>query len=79
MGQHYRRVHVDSETWLYFVGKQNVSIRNPLGSRRAFPLAEVLGLSVPSIQTMQEEGSLQITPQQVKDFISKKKGTFTKA
>lgn len=78
MGQkHYRRVHIEGETWTYLVGQKYLSVRSPNGIRKTFPLTEVLDMR----DTKPEDfvHTHDIPPATIKAKITAWRGEFSQA
>jgi hypothetical protein len=63
-----RKVHIDEKEWSYFVGKDNVKIRNPTCTKSFVVTMQQLG-----IENLEPWGVVRdpVTPQIVKDYIIK--------
>lgn len=65
----FRKLVIGDETYEYFIGKSYVKIKEVATVR----IPEMLGLTEEQFEKMRYKHSLQVTPQDIKDYILKEK------
>jgi len=63
----YREISLRGQTWLYLIGRSNVSIRTPDGKRVVVSLQALTGIQ--DIDRARWKRTLEVTPGQIQAYI----------
>jgi hypothetical protein len=64
-----KKIHTDEGVYQYQVGRQNVLLFDPKGTKSVIPLSDISGLSWDQIERGKWKRWFSVTPSMVRDFI----------